>query len=43
MRSFFETALNRLAITGDIVRAIPEKSSVGESQSNGLAENQSSS
>ena len=38
LKNFFEAAMNKRTIDGLLVRAVPESSAVGESQSNGLAE-----
>ena len=38
LKSFFQTTFNLLASNGELVKAVPENSAVGESQSNGAAE-----
>ena len=38
LRATFQAAIRQLATDGDIAQAVPEKSAVGERQSNGLAE-----
>ena len=38
LRATFEAAIQRLVVDAQITQAVPEKSAVGESQSNGLAE-----